>query len=134
MAESLPAYTIPVTDPSSSTTQPIDLASLLRSGHALLASAGREYVAKPVAAADRAKRKKAMMGSIGLGDAVGWGDDVDQVIGEEDDPMDIEARKSPAGTTPTPAETPADVFEGLSARQITMLKRKKGNIVEEANK
>lgn len=138
LAECLPAYTLPVRDPSSSTTQPIDIAALLRTGDVLLASAGREYIAKPVAAADKAKRRKAMMGSLGLGDAVGWGEDVDQVIGEEDEAMDLDAaKKSPAsgaGSTPAPAEIPADIFEGLSARQITMLKRKKGNIMEEANK
>ena len=136
LAQSLPSYTVPVTDPSSSTSQPLDLAELLRSGDMLLASAGREYVAKPVNAADKAKRRKAMMGSLGLGDAVGWGEDVDKVIGEEDEEMDGAPKNpspSPAVATP-PTETPKDVFEGLSARQITMLKRKKGNIVEEANK
>jgi TATA-binding protein-associated factor len=136
LAQSLPSYTIPVTDPSSSTTQPIDLVSLLKSGEALLASAGREYIGKPVAAADKAKRRKAMMGSLGLADGMSWGDDVDKVIGEEDDAVDLDPQKqSPAaGTPPGSAEMPRDVFEGLSVRQITMLKRKKGNIVEEANK
>jgi TATA-binding protein-associated factor len=118
LASSLPEY--PSANIPSSSTQPIDLPSLLRSGPTLLASAGREYIAKP-ATGDRAKRRKAMMGSLGLGDAVGWGDDVDKEIGEEE-------------PEPTEPEAPTDIFEGLSARQITMLKRKKGNIVDEANK
>jgi TATA-binding protein-associated factor len=37
-------------------------------------------------------------------------------------------------TPKSTGEVPKDVFEGLSARQIVMLKRKKGNLVEEANK
>ena len=136
LAAQLPSYTVPVTDPSSSSSKPLDLASLLHSGETLLASAGREYISKPVNAADKAKRRKAMMGSLGLGDAVGWGDDVDKVIGEEDDEVDGPSVKD--STVPQPAaastEPPKDIFEGLSARQVTMLKRKKGNIAEEANK
>ena len=72
-----------------------------------------------------------MMGSLGLGDAVGWGDDMDKVIGDEEE-MDVEGAKAENGSGK--AGPPKDTFEGLSARQITMLKRKKGNIVEEANK
>jgi len=136
LAETLPPYTIPVSDPSSSTTQPIDLAALLRTGDALLASAGREYIAKP-SAGDKSKRRKEMMGSLGLMEGVGWGEDVENVIGEEDDEMngnggDSNNSPHPVGT-PKAAE-PKDIFEGLSARQVTMLKRKKGNIAEEANK
>lgn len=136
LAQHLPSYTLPVTDPSSSTSKPIDLVALLKSENTLLASAGREYIAKPVNAADKAKRRKAMMGSLGLGDAVGWGDDVEKVIGDEDEEMPAARSRepsTPAQSTP-PAEPPKDIFEGLSARQVTMLKRKKGNIVEEANK
>jgi TATA-binding protein-associated factor len=139
LAQSLPPYTIPVSDPSSSTSRPIVLASLLKTGDTLLASAGREYIAKP-SAGDKSKRRKEMMGSLGLMDGVGWGDDVENVIGEEDDEMNGDTNNSPAtnGTpkgagTPKAAE-PKDIFEGLSARQVTMLKRKKGNIAEEANK
>ncbi|WWC63144.1 uncharacterized protein I303_105744 [Kwoniella dejecticola CBS 10117] len=117
---------------------PIDLQSLLKNGVTLLASAGREYVAKPLPG-DKAKRRKAMMGSLGLGDAVGWGDDVDKVIGDEDEDMNDGVRegRSSAGPSREPSAAPLppkDIFEGLSARQITMLKRKKGNMVEEANK
>ena len=108
---------------------PLELRALFKSGQTLVASAGREFIAKPEAG-DKAKRRKAMMGSLGLGDAVGWGDDVDDVIGEDEgmdtDEVKVEATK--------PKAPPKDPFEGLSARQITMLKRKKGNIVEEANK
>nr|XP_019011335.1 TATA-binding protein-associated factor [Kwoniella pini CBS 10737]OCF50116.1 TATA-binding protein-associated factor [Kwoniella pini CBS 10737] len=115
---------------------PVDLQYLLKNGSTLLASAGREYIAKPLPG-DKAKRRKAMMGSIGLGDAVGWGEDVDKVIGDEDDDMnDGEKERSTAGPSGEPSVTsqPAkDIFEGLSARQITMLKRKKGNMAEEAN-
>lgn len=71
-----------------------------------------------------------MMGSLGLGDAVGWGEDVDKVIGEEEEDG-IKPEASTPAETPTP---PQDVFEGLSARQVMMLKRKKGNLMEEANK
>jgi len=76
-----------------------------------------------------------MMGSLGLMEGVGWGDDVENVIGEEDDEMnggDSNDSPNPNGTPKAPE--PKDIFEGLSARQVTMLKRKKGNIVEEANK
>ena len=138
LAQQLPSYTIPVSDPSSSTSQPIDIASLLRETDPLLASAGREYIAKPLAG-DRAKRRKAMMNSVGLGDTVGWGDDVDNVIGDEDEGMEEPTAKAAASAngsnTASPAPTLAvDIFEGLSVRQIAVLKRKKGNIVEEANK
>lgn len=138
LAQQLPSCTIPVSDPSSSTSQPIDIASLLRDTDPLLASAGREYIAKPLAG-DRAKRRKAMMSSVGLGDTVGWGDDVDKVIGDADEEMDDPAAKtaSPANGSNTASPAPGstgDIFEGLSVRQIAVLKRKKGNIVEEANK
>ena len=125
LAKTLPEYTPRHPIASSSTSTPIDLQALIRDGQLLLASAGREYIAK-ISKADKAKRKKAMMGSLGLGGGVGWGDDVDKEIGdEEDDEVELEADAK---------EAPSDPFEGLSARQITMLKRKKGNIVEEANK
>lgn len=141
LANSLPAWSHPSASTSSSTwtssaplSNPIDLPELLRDGQTLLASAGREYVAKPMGG-DKAKRRKAMMGSLGLGDAVGWGDDVDKVIGEEDDEVTDQAQTPKGVETPkSTGEVPKDVFEGLSARQIVMLKRKKGNLVEEANK
>jgi TATA-binding protein-associated factor len=139
LANSLPAWSSASTSSSTWTSSappsnPIDLPELLRDGQTLLASAGREYVAKPLGG-DKAKRRKAMMGSLGLGDAVGWGDDVDKVIGEEDDEVTDQAQTPKGGETPKSAgEVPKDVFEGLSARQIVMLKRKKGNLVEEANK
>ncbi|EJT51996.1 helicase [Trichosporon asahii var. asahii CBS 2479] len=86
----------------------------------LLASAGREYVAKP-GPADRAKRRKAMLGAVGMGGGLDMGSDMDAVLDDGDD-----------GTS-TP--TPENIFEGLSARQVAMLKRKKGNnMIEEANK
>ena len=130
----LPPYTGPISDGDILPTPPVDVQALLASGGTLLASAGREYIAKPVGAADKAKRKKAMMGSLGLGD-VGWGEDVDQVIGDDDEEGD--SKKSVKEETPAAAEpptTPVDIFEGLSARQITMIKRKKGDVVAEANK
>lgn len=127
LTASLPSSSSSVLDLNS---DPIDLPSLIRSGHTLLASAGREYIAKPLAA-DKAKRRKAMMGSIGLGDAVGWGDDVDEVIGD-DEGMEVDHAKVDGRAEPL--APPKDIFEGLSARQITMIKRKKGNMVEEANK
>jgi TATA-binding protein-associated factor len=141
LANSLPAWSQPSAPTSSSTwtssaplSDPIALPELLRDGQTLLASAGREYVAKPTGG-DKAKRRKAMMGSLGLGDAVGWGDDVDKVIGEEDDEVTDQAQTPKGMETPkSTGEVPKDVFEGLSARQIVMLKRKKGNLVEEANK
>lgn len=84
----------------------------------LLASAGREYVAKP-GPADRAKRKKAMLGAVGMGGGLDMGSDMDAVLDDGDE-----------GTP-----TPENIFEGLSARQVAMLKRKKGNnMIEEANK
>lgn len=139
LAATLPPYTItnPVISKDDIADQSkIDVYSLLSSGETLLASAGREYVSKPMTGADKAKRRKAMMGSLGLGD-VGWGDDVDQVIGEDDEvtPESKEKNGEASGgqkeSTPT---TPQDIFEGLSSRQITMLKRKKGDLVAEANK
>ncbi|KAK8854899.1 hypothetical protein IAR55_003638 [Kwoniella newhampshirensis] len=141
LAACLPESTLPVVDIKDEATevpQPLDLPYLLRTSQTLLASAGREYIAKPLPG-DKAKRRKAMLGSLGLGDAVGWGDDVDKVIGDDDDDVDgSQARPSTSGAPsrePSVApQPPKDIFEGLSARQITMLKRKKGNIVEEANK
>ncbi|OCF37798.1 TATA-binding protein-associated factor [Kwoniella heveanensis BCC8398] len=141
LAANLPQWPHPLqVDPSEGLlSSAIDLVSLLKNGQTLLASAGREYIAKPLPG-DKAKRRKAMMGSLGLGDAVGWGEDVDKVIGEDDDDMDGGGENggaSKAGPSRDPSAPPAppkDVFEGLSARQITMLKRKKGNMVEEANK
>lgn len=133
LAEYLPAYTQPTT-PYASASRSLDVPALLQTGQPLLASAGREYIAKPTGG-DRAKRRKAMMGSLGLGDAVGWGDDVDKVIGDGDDDdngPDTQANgQQKNGATELP---PKDIFEGLSARQIAMVKRKKGNMAEEANK
>lgn len=115
------------------TSQPIDLLHILKNGQTLLASAGREYAAKPLPG-DKAKRRKAMMASVGLGDAVGWGDDTDKVLDDDDDDDMGDVRKT-APPSREPSAPPPDVFEGLSARQITMLKRKKGtNIMDEANK
>lgn len=134
LAGTLPGWTLPIAPFEAK--PPIHLPTLLRDEAPLLASAGREYAAKPLAG-DKAKRRKAMMGSLGLGDAVGWGDDVDKVIGDEDDDMDAGPSKPANGNAvaiPKPAEPPKDIFEGLSARQVAMLKRKKGNIEEEANK
>lgn len=114
------------------TSQPTDLPSTLKHGQMLLASAGREYAAKPLPG-DKAKRRKAMMASVGLGDAVGWGEDTDKVLDDDDDDMEDVRKTAPPSREPS--VPPPDVFEGLSARQITMLKRKKGtNIMEEANK
>ncbi|WRT68269.1 uncharacterized protein IL334_005245 [Kwoniella shivajii] len=117
--------------------QPVDLIFLLKNSSTLLASAGREYIAKPLPG-DKAKRRKAMMGSLGLGDAVGWGDDVDKVIGDDEDDMEggdhSNSKAGPSREPSAPPPPPKDLFEGLSARQVTMLKRKKGNMVEEANK
>lgn len=146
LASSLPPYTTTnVSIPKDDITdqQSINVLSLLSSGETLLASAGREYVAKPMTGADKAKRRKAMMGSLGLGE-VGWGDDVDQVIGEDEEiPSESKDKNGEASTvqkdqkeaaTATAPTTPQDIFEGLSSRQITMLKRKKGDLVAEANK
>ncbi|KAK6910607.1 hypothetical protein I203_104639 [Kwoniella mangroviensis CBS 8507] len=138
LASSLPEWSHP-TETLSNLEGPdgtIDLQDLLKGKSTLLASAGREYVAKPLPG-DKAKRRKAMMGSLGLGDAVGWGDDVDKVIGDEDEDMNEDKTQNQNGlkaSSVEPPQPPKDIFEGLSARQITMLKRKKGNMVEEANK
>ena len=75
--------------------------------------------------------------SLGLGGGVGWGDDIDKEIGEEEDDDEPAGGKATANGESVRKGAPptlVDPFEGLSARQITMLKRKKGNIVEEANK
>ncbi|WVW85765.1 hypothetical protein I302_107803 [Kwoniella bestiolae CBS 10118] len=140
LASSLPGWSHPATImlEEDGVSERIDLQSLLKNESTLLASAGREYVAKPLPG-DKAKRRKAMMGSLGLGDAVGWGDDVDKVIGDEDEDMNDDKAKDQNGSNSKsasvePPQPSKDIFEGLSARQITMLKRKKGNMVEEANK
>lgn len=138
LASSLPAWTGEITVASSS-TDPIDIVALLRSGQTRLASAGREYVARP-GGKDKAQRRKAMLGSLGLGDGVGMDGGLDDVIGDEDEEMDggVTGKgaalngKAKAGPS---VEPPKDIFEGLSARQIMMLKRKKGaDMEEEANK
>lgn len=73
-----------------------------------------------------------MMGAVGLGGGLDMGSEMDKVLDDADDSKDGVASSSAPST---PAPPPENVFEGLSARQITMLKRKKGNnIVEEANK
>ncbi|ADV22686.1 Helicase, putative [Cryptococcus gattii WM276] len=133
LAKNMPEYIqlAPISSVSL-TSQPIDLLHILKNGQTLLASAGREYAAKPLPG-DKARRRKAMMASVGLGDAVGWGDDTDKVLDDEDDDMEDVRKTAPPSREPS--APPPDVFEGLSARQITMLKRKKGtNIMEEANK
>ncbi|WWC90834.1 uncharacterized protein L201_005771 [Kwoniella dendrophila CBS 6074] len=141
LASHIPEWSHPITSTidDDSLSIPINLPELLKTSSTLLASAGREYIAKPLPG-DKAKRRKAMMGSLGLGDAVGWGDDVDKVIGDEDEDMNGEnkdqngSRAGPSREPSAPPPPPQNIFEGLSARQITMLKRKKGNMVEEANK
>ncbi len=135
LASSLSTANTASTIPSS---EAVDVAEVIQTGQNLLASAGREYVAKPVG--DKAKRKKDMLGSLGLSDAVGW--DVDNVIGDEEDVKeDLAAASTSNSTTPAataaksePITPPVDIFEGLSARQVMMIKRKKGNMAEEANK
>lgn len=126
-----------------------DIASLVTRAPKLLASAGQEYVVTKGSGKDSAKQKKAMMGSLGLAPGVGWGDDVDKVVDEEagdvkpdpDAAVDVEAVKTESGPpTPVPAkveEEPKDPYEGLSARQINMLKRKRkggATAMDEANK
>lgn len=108
---------------------PFDVAATIAGRDPLLASAGREYVAKP-GPADRAKRRKAMMGAVGMGGGLDIGGDMDGVLDDAD------VHEGPSNpSTPGPSAPPENIFEGLSARQIAMLKRKKGNnMVEEANK
>lgn len=130
LGASLPVYRSDSESEFVSGSEPVNPQVLLASGQTLLASAGREYVAKPMGGADKAKRRKAMMGSIGLGD-VGWGEDVDDIIGDDDAVEGKDEQVSSKEGTPA---TPQDIFEGLSARQITMLKRKKGDVVAEASK
>jgi TATA-binding protein-associated factor len=130
LGASLPAYTGPIDADTPLISEAVYPQALLASGQTLLASAGREYIAKPMGGTDKAKRRKAMMGSIGLGD-VGWGEDVDEIIGDDDGVEGKEEHGSSKEGTPS---TPVDIFEGLSARQITMLKRKKGDVVAEASK
>ncbi|WVO17696.1 hypothetical protein L204_105394 [Cryptococcus depauperatus] len=134
LAKSLPDYNLEISDDSELlTTSPLDLLHVLKNSQALLASAGREYASKP-APGDKAKRRKAMMASVGI-DAVGW-EDTDKVLDDEDDDMDVDLRKPAplSSELSLPSQPPTNIFEGLSARQITMLKRKKGNMAEEANK
>ena len=141
LAAALPPYSGTVAPGrAESSSSRVDLPATIKAGPMLLASAGREYVARG-GGGDKAKRRKAMMGSLGLGDGLGWGDDVDKVIGDddEDDQPVASSSKAAGGTATAPSSpvhsgTPKDIFEGLSARQVMMLKRKKGNIVEEANK
>lgn len=115
-------------------TPPVDILDLVQNGSQLLASAGREYIAKP-GPADKAKRRQAMMGSIGLGDTVGWGDDIDKVIGDDEDDVKMDGKIAGGPSVPLQSsDPPVDIFEGLSARQVIMVKRKKGNMAEEANK
>jgi TATA-binding protein-associated factor len=75
-----------------------------------------------------------MMGSIGLGDAVGWGDEVDKVIGDDEEDVVMDGKKGSSTPVAPSSDPPVDIFEGLSARQVIMIKRKKGNMAEEANK
>ncbi|GMK58346.1 hypothetical protein CspeluHIS016_0503780 [Cutaneotrichosporon spelunceum] len=119
-----PDEPVPIADADA----PFDVASTVASNDPLLASAGREYVAKP-GRGDRVKSRKAMMSAAGLGGGLDIGSEMDQVLDDADDKQGITSEPQ------TPAPPPENVFEGLSARQIAMLKRKKGNnIVEEANK
>lgn len=105
-----------------------DVHAVAGSSDLLLASAGREYVAKP-GPGDRAKRKRAMLGAVGMGGGLDMGSDMDAVLDDGDD------SGGGAATPPGTQTVPENVFEGLSARQVAMLKRKKGNnLVEEANK
>ncbi|KAL7421578.1 TATA-binding protein-associated factor mot1 [Cryptotrichosporon argae] len=128
IAATLPPWigdsTVPL-EPCPLATDPIDVRATLQRP-TLLASEGREYIAKP-RPGDKTNRRKAMLGSIGLGDAVGWGDDVDKIVEAEDDDH-VEAKRD------TPPARTADAFEGLSARQIASLKRKKRDITEDTNK
>jgi TATA-binding protein-associated factor len=116
-----------------------DIVGLITRAPKLLASAGQEYIVTKGSGKDAAKQKKAMMGSLGLAPGVGWGDDVDKVVDEESD--DAVKKEEPtevaAPTPPVAVEEPKDPYEGLSARQINMLKRKRkggGTALEEANK
>ena len=127
LASSLPRP--PPTEAAWEPPDPLDIPTVLRSHPALLASEGREYIAKPNKA-DKAKARKAMMGSLGLSEAVGLGDDADKMLDDDDDDVELVKKE----LAPVVLEQPRDIFEGLSARQITMLKRKKGNLAEEANK
>ncbi len=64
-------------------------------------------------------------GHSGLGDAVGWGDDVDKVIGDGDDDDNTQDTQSNGQQKNGAAELPPkDIFEGLSARQIAMSREK----------
>ena len=121
-----PPMTTTTNTASPSLTEAVDLASLLRERTPLLASAGREYVVKP-SKGDRAKARKAMMDSVGL-DGMEVDEDMEKMLGGED------TEETKSDSLQGPSTPPVDVFEGLSARQVTMLKRKKGNIMEEANK
>lgn len=128
IAQALPAWEgSPEDEPSPiEPGDPFDVHAVACSNELLLASAGREYVAKP-GPGDRAKRRKAMLGAVGMGGGLDMGSDMDAVLDDGDE--------QPGTSTPPAQSTPENIFEGLSARQVTMLKRKKGNnMVEEANK
>jgi TATA-binding protein-associated factor len=114
LAEELPPYTGVQQATCELDTNPVTLPEALQNNSTLLASAGREYAGKA-----KAGNRKAFLKSLGM---------EDNMMGDVADLMD-EGEAAPAEAAPPP-----DIFEGLSARQITMLKRKKGNIVEEANK
>jgi TATA-binding protein-associated factor len=140
IAQTLPAWSGSPPDEASpiAASDAFDVQTTVAASEFLLASAGREYVAK-LGPGDRAKRRKAMMGAVGLGGGLDIGGDMDRVL----DDADEKDGGSAGATTPgapgsagaAPGPPSADVFDGLSARQIAMLKRKKGNnIVEEANK
>lgn len=116
LAERLPPY-----EGKQHTTSELDIPSItfpdiLQNNITLLASAGREYAGR--AKGDKGNRK-AFLGSLGLDEKM-MGDNADDLLDE--------------GEAVQEAAPPPDIFEGLSARQITSLKRKKGNIAEEANK
>lgn len=114
LAKTLPAYAGPTQETSELSVDAIILPELLKDSPLLLASAGREYAGK-----SNGKGKQAFLKSLGLEDQL-MGDNAADMLDE--------------GDAIEEAAPPPDIFEGLSARQITMLKRKKGNIIDEANK
>lgn len=146
LASTLPPYTAGQSDGKDGaefeTASRVDVRGLLSSGQTLLASAGREYATKRLTTAEKIKRQRAMKASAGLDD-MGFNEELDQLMGEaeEEEGQGEGKLKNGESSTSTPLapkestpSTPQDIFEGLSARQITMLKRKKGDIVAEANK
>ncbi|KAL1409070.1 TATA-binding protein-associated factor mot1 [Vanrija albida] len=136
IAEALPAWEGSPPDeecPIPGADTPFDLVNTVNTGEWLLASAGREYIAK-LNPADRAKRRKAMMGAVGLDGGLSLGSDMDKMLDDEDGPGGSNSTVGTPGAPTPPAADTKDIFEGLSARQIAMIKRKKGNMVEEANK